>query len=152
MELKEHELRSLPDEKIQRMCSQLKRIEELRYYDIIDESDEVLRHKYQLIYAVGSCIQLPDGKDRWIACQAILKQLQNNPKVAKILKTQNVSRRVSVYAERGSGAFDNIRLLPGLALNQQRKKILEAISVGIIKDPPYHMRWLKDHPKESVIV
>ena len=60
------------------MCNLLKSIEELKYYDIIDESDEVLRHKYQLIYAVGSCRQLPDGKDRWIACQAILKQLQNN--------------------------------------------------------------------------
>ena len=55
MELKEHELGSIPDDKIQRMCCLLKRIEELRYYDIIDESDEVLRHKYQLIYAVGSC-------------------------------------------------------------------------------------------------
>jgi hypothetical protein len=55
MELKEHELRSIPDDKIQRMCCLLKIIEELRYYDIIDESDEVLRHKYQLIYAVGSC-------------------------------------------------------------------------------------------------
>jgi hypothetical protein len=50
------------------MCCLLKKTEELHYYDIIDESDEVLRHKYQLIYAVGSCDQLPDGVDRWIAC------------------------------------------------------------------------------------
>jgi len=28
------------------MCKLLKEIEELKYYDIIDESDEVLRHKY----------------------------------------------------------------------------------------------------------
>lgn len=55
MELKEHELRSRSDAKIQSMCSLLKKIEELCYYDIIDESDEVLRHKYQLVYAVGSC-------------------------------------------------------------------------------------------------
>jgi hypothetical protein len=78
MELKWHELRSSTDANIQSMCSLLKKIEVLPYYDIIDESDEVLRHKYQLIYAVGSCGQLPDGIDRWIACQAILKQLQTN--------------------------------------------------------------------------
>ena len=55
MELKWHELRNSNDAGIQSMCSKLKEIEELPYYDIIDESDEVLRHKYQLIYAVGSC-------------------------------------------------------------------------------------------------
>lgn len=55
MELKCLELRKSTDVKIQSICSLLKKIEELKYYDIIDESDEVLRHKYQLIYAVGSC-------------------------------------------------------------------------------------------------
>jgi hypothetical protein len=68
MELKWHELRNNTNAEIQSMCCLLKKIEELCYYDIIDESDEVLRHKYQLIYAVGSCAQLPDGEDRWIAC------------------------------------------------------------------------------------
>ena len=29
---------------------------------------------------------------------------------------------------------------------------MEVISVGIINEPPYHMRWLKDHPNKSVIV
>ena len=53
MELKQQELRDSNDDGTQRMCSLLKKIEELHYYDIIDESDEVLRHKYQLVYAVG---------------------------------------------------------------------------------------------------
>ena len=43
----------------------LQTLDELPFYDIFDESDEILRHKYQLIYAVGACALLPAGRERW---------------------------------------------------------------------------------------
>jgi len=33
--------------------------------DIIDESDEILRHKYQLLYAVGAQQSVDGGERRW---------------------------------------------------------------------------------------
>ena len=91
LELKRHELRSANKDNI---CNLLDKISAFPYVDIIDESDEILRNSFQLIYAVGSCLPLPDGKDRWVACQAVLWQLQSNQAVAETLKFQT---QVGVY-------------------------------------------------------
>ena len=109
------------------------------YVDIIDESDEILRNKFQLIYAVGSCLSLPDGKDRWVACQeAVLWQLQSNQAVAKTLKISDISR-LSVLRESGAGAFDDIQLIPGPALDEHRSALIEQIVHRILDNPPCHI-------------
>ncbi|CAL8123849.1 unnamed protein product [Orchesella dallaii] len=50
----------------------------LRKYarDIMDESDELLNVKYQLVYTVGSQVPVDGGKLRWITCQKLLKKVQ----------------------------------------------------------------------------
>ena len=65
-------------------------MEQLPFCDIFDESDEILRHTYQLIYAVGSHEQLPGAQCRWTVAEALLKQLQTNPVVKKVLQRPNV--------------------------------------------------------------
>jgi len=55
------------------------------WYDIIDECDEVLRHRYQLIYAMGVSIALPGGANRWMAVQAILAVLAHNDEIKDFL-------------------------------------------------------------------
>ena len=55
------------------------------WYDIIDECDEVLRHRYQLIYAMGVSIALPGGANRWRAVQAILAMLAHNDEIKGFL-------------------------------------------------------------------
>ena len=147
LELKWFELRSsINGADNVNVCSLLQKIKSLPYLDIIDESDEVLRHKYQLIYSVGSCFSLPDGVDRCVACQAVLYQLQVNEEVAKILSIPEVSRRVSVLTAHGAGAFDDIRLLPGPEFLQIRHTLMKQLVSGIIDNPPHHMRWLKKSP------
>lgn len=79
LHLKWHELGLSGDETSKKVRSRLESISKLPYFDIFDESDEILHHKYQLIYAVGSCIPLPAGKERWVAAAAALKQIQCNP-------------------------------------------------------------------------
>ena len=54
------------------MCAALTRLEtEFQYVDLFDESDALLRHKYQLMYAAGFPIELKAGPERWYMVQVI---------------------------------------------------------------------------------
>ena len=82
MHLKWHELKDVSTDGV---AKELARLYDLRYYDIMDEIDEIFRHKYQLIYACGSCQALPSGRERWEAVQLVLERLQTDADVAVIL-------------------------------------------------------------------
>ena len=44
---------------------------DFQYVDLFDESDALLWHKYQLIYAVGSPMELIAGPERWYMVQVM---------------------------------------------------------------------------------
>ncbi|UJR11152.1 hypothetical protein I4U23_015333 [Adineta vaga] len=46
-------------------------------HDVLDESDEILHVKYQLIYTVGDQQQVDGGAERWITIQSILESVKN---------------------------------------------------------------------------
>ncbi|KAJ3858551.1 hypothetical protein EV359DRAFT_3498, partial [Lentinula novae-zelandiae] len=82
--------------------------------DILDESDEILHSRYQLIYTMGNQQPLEDHPDRWTTIQQmfslVLLHLQQ-------LKTE-FPTDVEVLGNK-SGSFPSLRLLepaPGLAL------------------------------------
>jgi hypothetical protein len=126
----------------------LKGLEDFPFIDIFDESDEILHHKFQLIYAAGSCTPLPAAKERWVAAQAILNVLQQNSRVKQILQKRGIASRLS---DEKSGVFDTIKLLPGKCLDESRISLLEAVADGVMSNPPYYMRWLKDHSSVDLI-
>lgn len=66
LKLKWHELRAA---KQTELCAELDILDAMKYVDVMDESDEVLRYKYQLLYAVGTPQVLPEGQIRWRAVQ-----------------------------------------------------------------------------------
>ena len=142
LKLKSQELWEAHQEAYQPIQTELALIEALPWYDIIDECDEMLRQKYQLIYALGKQISLPQAKERWVAIQAVLKVLQTHPGVANLLKEPNVAQRL-VREAHGAGSFDDLRLLTGAALEAQAYALLKLLAQGVIEDPPYHMSWLK---------
>lgn len=51
----------------------------LRRYcrDILDESDELLSAKYQLVYTIGTQIPVDGGNLRWVTCQKLLQIVQD---------------------------------------------------------------------------
>lgn len=117
----------------------LQGIYDMNYFDLFDESDEILHHRYQLIYAVGSCIPLSAGKERWIAAQAVLRQLQCDLSVAKELEA------LAIRESRSGGSecsLDSIRLHSDLP-NQKLQVLMGKLALAICRDPPYLMRWLK---------
>jgi hypothetical protein len=53
----------------------LREFEDLPWRDVIDESDEVLRYQFQLVYAVGEVKQLPALAERYSAGRLVTRTL-----------------------------------------------------------------------------
>eukprot|EP00956_Cyclotella_meneghiniana_P007278 scaffold9913_cov36-Cyclotella_meneghiniana.AAC.17 len=74
LELKAKELYSRGDEIMgdKEIAARIdKLINKDMWLDILDECDELLRHRYQLIYAIGTPVPLPGGAHRFRAIQAL---------------------------------------------------------------------------------
>lgn len=78
MQLKQEELRLQQTEPCvaREACAILNQVAALPYCDIIDEADEALWHKRQLVYAWGKAVRLPDGERRWLIAQGLLQLLR----------------------------------------------------------------------------
>ena len=74
--------------------------------DILDESDEILHVKYQLIYTVGGQQQVDAGAERWLTIQSILDLVKKNSEDIFKLYNEEVCYKPS---ERKS-AFPEFRL------------------------------------------
>ncbi|KAI8841476.1 hypothetical protein BJ741DRAFT_701608 [Chytriomyces cf. hyalinus JEL632] len=116
----------------------------LQFKDIIDESDAVLSHRYQLVYAVGNHTSLSDGSSRWCLVHAILELLNTNPVLQNLLSNRFVMRDSTVA---DAHFFQCLRLAPRINDNKEQEQFLTGLSNGIVqalvKNPPYEMAWLQ---------
>jgi hypothetical protein len=117
-----------------------------RFVDILDESDEILRHKYNLIYSVGNHMGLEAGSHRWTVCQALLMAIKRDVHVRKLLQSPALAKIETVDGLddfNNFPAFPRLRLLPGSELDSQKGELLRALANAVINDPPYELRWLR---------
>jgi Protein of unknown function (DUF3645)./Protein of unknown function (DUF3638). len=73
LELKVKEL-EISNEQI--TCQSLKEVQSRKYFDIFDEVDEILHHRFQLVYSMGNPSPLPEGNRRWEVSAGLLEVLQ----------------------------------------------------------------------------
>lgn len=117
--------------------------------------------KFQLVYAVGEPLPLPNLDERFAAISGALRALLFDPAVAGIIAAQNlsISRKVEPAAAAsasggggggGEGApcsagafFAELRLLPGDDLERVMPQLRVAIARFILANPPHELRWLK---------
>lgn len=143
LQLKWHEL-NLAGETT--LCDLLDQFFALPSRDCLDESDEVLRHKYQLIYAVGSPIPLPEGPDRWNVATALLRVLQDSQRLRSLLSA------TSVMEHSDCEAFKGLRLIPGDELHAIMPRVRLTILEDLMEDPPYDFAWLKKIRGNSSVI
>ncbi|CAE7206919.1 unnamed protein product [Symbiodinium necroappetens] len=143
LQLKWHELRL---EGKHEMCQLLARLSSIPVRDLLDESDEVLRHKYQLIYAVGSPIRLPQGPERWETATALLRVLQQSERVAQLLSGK------ALREPDGEQAFDRLRFIPGRDLDRVMPSIRLALLEDLMGSPPYELAWLANYRTQGPVV
>ena len=85
--------------------------------DVLDESDEILRVQYQLIYTAGEKIPVDDHPNRWTTIQQILSRLQAHA------MNSHVMFPTMIAVDARLGGFPNIRILDS-AINHRISSLI----------------------------
>ncbi|CAL8124875.1 unnamed protein product [Orchesella dallaii] len=98
--------------------------------DILDESDELLSVKYQLVYTIGTQVPIDGGDLRWKTCQKILKMVAEiaddlYEKFGSSVLEYNPTER-----EESPEKFNHFRLLN----NACRKEFYDRIANGFLQE------------------
>ena len=150
LELKRHELHIAGKAAV---CKDLSDLHRMSFVDIFDESDELLRHKYQLVYAAGAQMSLPSGQERWEAIQALCRIIKHDTdKVAQLLSDPLVARHELSVTKDIPAAFHQLRLIPGPEADRIMEELNVALMKTLIDSPPYHFEWLRQHKQSKQII
>jgi Protein of unknown function (DUF3638)/Protein of unknown function (DUF3645) len=116
-----------------------------QFMDIIDESDAILSHEFQLVYALGCQKPLPAGSARWLMVQALLTLLSRST-AAHIINVTSNSELVHRESS-GHGSFPKLRLL--LPFKGHEPKLAKALCLDLLVNPPYELQWMRQLEKKE---
>ena len=74
-----------------RVLELLKRVVEYEAVDLLDEADEILRHKFQLVYAIGDRLDLEQGAERWSVLMALFRIIQKSERLHKLFEDHSMA-------------------------------------------------------------
>lgn len=114
--------------------------------ELLDESDEILRHKYQLIYAVGSMLPLAEGKSRWEVCQLLLRCFQQDEKICSWLQER---KDAALCRKAEPEAFQPLRLLASKQLDDLMPDLNRHLCDLAFKGQFYEFAFMKKWASEK---
>ena len=97
--------------------------------DILDESDEILHARFQLVYTSGAQQHMDGYPDRWTISQQVLRLLRNH--------IYSLSRHApdSIEYERGPpGSFPHVRILRASEIRRLTSLITEDVMAGRLRN------------------
>ena len=117
----------------------VKGLRENSFYDILDESDEILSHVFQLVYAIGEQKPLPNGPSRWTVIEAFFKVLVRSElsAVNSIISNPELAHKEAVCA----GSFPKLHFLSSFEAVQC--DLGATLSNEFIRLAPYELEWMK---------
>eukprot|EP00961_Rhodomonas_salina_P053465 717141-Rhodomonas_salina.1 len=138
------------------VCKVLQNLESLLSipsFDMLDESDELLHHRYQLVYAMGSPRGLQARGSRWAATTAVLRQLFSSQTMLETLEQDGnakITRSQMPETEDGKEEGHHLAAMKVLLTLKQPEEQAErvvadlchSLAEGIVVSPPYELRWL----------
>ncbi|KAF8956269.1 hypothetical protein BDZ97DRAFT_1925661 [Flammula alnicola] len=102
--------------------------------DILDESDELLHVRYQLIYTMDEQQPLDGGPDRWTTTQMIFDLVRRHIKQLHDEFPEQVELLEHHGAEAYEGEFSHVRLLGASASQKLVSQIAEDALIGALKN------------------
>ncbi|KAF9472985.1 hypothetical protein BDN70DRAFT_925404 [Pholiota conissans] len=97
--------------------------------DILDESDELLHVRYQLIYTMGQQQPVDDGPDRWVTTQRVFDRLHYHMADIK----EKYPDQVELTELHDCGSFPHFRLLSSSASQALVSKITDDALEGMLE-------------------
>ena len=124
-------------------------VQEIFWIDILDESDELLHHRFQLIYAFGSVQELPGGPHRWRAAQALLGIINGDRQVDEWMK------RNGDFATRSNEDFSEtfrvIQINSRQSMDFLVPQFYHIVASAFLESPPHEMEWIQGHAHKKSI-
>jgi hypothetical protein len=117
-----------------------------RFSDVVDETDAILDHDFQLAYAIGRQAPLPEGPCRWGMVEAFLQIMARGVGEDGIDNILNDPRLVHKESTR-FGAFPKLRLLA--PFKSFEVVVGPALCRRLIANPPHEFRWMKGIPQDD---
>ena len=94
-----------------------------RARDLLDESDEILDVKFQLIYTIGTQRNMDGQPDRWLLTQNLLGLVDKHATIMAAFEPKEIE-----LERRSSGSFPTIRLLsPGAGAKLMFKLVADVV-------------------------
>ncbi|KAG8751457.1 hypothetical protein FRC11_009357 [Ceratobasidium sp. 423] len=93
--------------------------------DILDESDEILHVRYQLVYTAGEQKPLDDHPNRWTMTQQVLRLVATH--VERLYQEHPDS---ALYRSKGGGQFPSLRIMPDCDAELERK-LISAVAADV---------------------
>ena len=128
------------------VCEKLKELDSLKFLDILDEVDELLRTKNKLIYAVGSQEKIPSIENRLSVLQGLLGVVASSHLVQHLLSYPFVTQG---KVGQVNGCFQEFRIISGQNFEEIKSLLNKSLAEMLISDPPFGLRWLK-YAREDV--
>jgi Protein of unknown function (DUF3638) len=115
------------------------------FLDILDESDAILSHEFQLVYALGSQQELPNGRSRWKVLNALLLLLSRSKArdIATIVHDGKTTCREKAHC----GSFPKLRFLS--LFHGRERRLGAALCKQLLEDPPYELHWMQQVTPED---
>jgi hypothetical protein len=110
------------------------------WQDVYDEVDEILHHRFQLVYSIGSAKALPDMIHRWKAAQALLKLLRS--------ERCQVQGIVVVTKDKELEAFPWITVEDDVDSEDFNRQI----AGSLFDQPPLEYTWIATHKKRDEMI
>ena len=118
---------------LQEKFQEMKKIsEDFRFFDILDESDVILRHGTELNYSIGDKKLTDGGENRWVGPQKLLSVLFENKDVRSILEEGRENGMLSMDVEwKGGNGIPKIQLIDEEFFSENIKPKLAELLVKI---------------------
>ena len=132
----------------------------MKYRDILDECDEMLRHRYQLVYAIGQSAALPSGSNRWTAAQALLNAaselqdvLTSHPEACKLNEDATEGEWPSIQFYEGEALDVMLGKQAGRQSPRHKSRgLMWELARAVMANPPHELLWLVNHPLTDEIM
>ena len=124
----------------QEMSEYLGRVVSNCWQDVYDEVDEILHHRYQLVYSIGSVKPLPHMMYRWKAAQALLRLLRSD-----VFQVKGI---FVVMKENEVEGFPWITVDDGVDSEDFRRKM----AGSLFDQPPLEFAWLTSHKEREEMI
>lgn len=117
--------------------------------ELLDESDELLHHRFRLIYATGAVSELPQAVHRYRMPQFLLFKFLSCPNLLEW-----ADRHSDVVIKNGKTPCDSlpsIRINGDLFSEERARELRILLADAILANPPYELDWVQNHPALSQI-